>query len=225
METPADYSMAEVGSLNVESQSVAAAANPLVGKATGFTYKFKDTEGGEILWERAESAPQVLKAGEKVGVHINGDLTANKVYLELTSGISTTYTYVCDMDFLGWRYFEVPVTVEADAQLTGIKLVQNPSQLSATGTFAIDDINYLGSGAVEDIECTSLTVHPNPASEYLVANADFLITGIRLVNAAGITVAQTEGNVLNVSEIADGAYFAIISSGAGQSTRKVLIKH
>lgn len=65
METPADYSMAEVGSLNVESQSVTAAAHPLVGKAVDFTYKFKDTEGGEILWERAESAPQVLKAGEK----------------------------------------------------------------------------------------------------------------------------------------------------------------
>lgn len=62
----------------------------------------------------------------KVGVHISGDLTANKVYLELTSDVSTTYTYVCDMDFLGWRYFEIPVTVEADAQLTGIKLVQIP---------------------------------------------------------------------------------------------------
>lgn len=225
METPADYSIAEVGSLNLESQSVTAAAHPLVGKAVDFTYKFKDTEGGEILWERAESAPQVLKAGEKVGVHISGDLTANKVYLELTSDVSTTYTYVCDMDFLGWRYFEIPVTVEADAQLTGIKLVQNPSQMSAAGTFAVDDIKYIGSGAVEDIECTSLIVHPNPASEYLVANADFLITGIRLVTASGITVAQTEGNVLNVSEIADGAYFAIISNGAGQYTRKVLIKH
>ncbi len=227
METPANYAMAEVGSLNVESQSVAAAANPLVGKATGFTYKFNDVEGGEILWERAETAVQVLKAGEKVGIHVNGDLTANKVYLELTSGVSTTYTYVCDMDFLGWRYFEIPVTVEADAQLTGIKLVQNPSQMSAAGTFAIDDINYLGKDAVEDIESgnATLSIHPNPASEYLVANADYLITGIRLVNAAGITVAEAAGNVLNVSEIADGAYFAIISSGAGQVTRKVLVKH
>lgn len=225
METPANYAMNEVGSINVESNSIAAAANPLSGKATAFTYKFKNTDEGEILWERAENATQKIENGDKIGVHINGDLTANKVYLEMTSGVSTTYTYVCDMDFLGWRYFEIPATVEAEAQLTGIKLVQNPSQMSATGTFAIDDIIYIGKGAVEDIQTTSLTVHPNPASEYLIANADYFITGIRLVNAAGVTIAETQGNVLNVSEIADGAYFAVISSGAGSTTRKVIIRH
>ena len=41
----------------------------------------------------------------------------------------------------------------------------------------------------------------------------------------GTTIAKATGNVLNVSEIADGVYFARILIGSKYTLKKVVVKH
>ena len=72
---------------------------------------------------------------------------------------------------------------------------------------------------------TSVTVYPNPASEYLIANADGLIDKVELIGMNGSTIATANGNVLNVSEIADGVYFIRIFVGGTSELKKVVVKH
>lgn len=196
--------------------------------STAFTYTFADSEGGEIRWNRAAADSDIIvKPGETIGIHVNGDLTNNEVYLEFTSDVSTLYTHVCDLDFLGWRHFDVPVAAEGNARFTGVKLVQKESQMSHAGTFKIDEIVAGTDSGVNDIvaDDATVTVYPNPASEYLVANAGSLIFSIDLTGLNGAMVAKASGNVLNVSDIHAGVYLCGIETAAGRTIRKVVVQH
>ncbi|MDE6308933.1 MAG: T9SS type A sorting domain-containing protein, partial [Muribaculaceae bacterium] len=160
-------------------------------------------------------------------------LTENEVYLQFTSESDIKYLSVGKMNYLGWRYIEVPTASfegNKDYYLTGVKLTQVPSQMSAKGDFSVNNIQLLknGIGGVTDItadQMTSITVHPNPASDYLVANADGLIESVELINQNGQLVAATAGNVLNVSDITPGVYMARITTAQAIVVRKVIISH
>lgn len=203
--------------------------------AVKFAYAFASDDNAEILWEWADAAADktAVTSADAIGIHIRGDLTENEVYLQFTSESDIKYLSVGKMNYLGWRYIEVPAATfegEKDYFLTGVKVAQVPSQMSAKGDFSINNIQMLknGTGGVTDItadQMTSITVHPNPASDYLVANADGLIESVELISQSGQLVAATSGNVLNVSEITPGVYMARITTTNAIVVRKVIISH
>lgn len=220
------------GSANIAAASVAAASDNLFdGAAVSFAYQFSADEGGEARYAYTSPENQtagLVNNGDVVAVHVNGDLTNNAVYLELTSDVSTLYVPVCNMDFLGWRYIEVPVAVEGASAVTGVKVVQQPSQMSHKGSFGLDNIVMVKSAGVDDITVgagTGITVYPNPVSEYLIANGDALITKVQLVGLNGAVAATAAGNVVNVSDVPDGTYIALVYTATSRVARKVSVKH
>ena len=231
MEDASIYALNEQGSANVTSAKITTDASvKLFGNASvNVAYEFPATEGSEMLISRSTVCETKLTNNDAVGVHVYGDLTANEVYLEVIAPEDVKYIPVGQMDFLGWRYFEVPLTMlegEKEYQLSGIKVVQTPSLMSRIGEFKIDNINYIKDGAgIENVEIASVTVYPNPASELLIANGDGLIKSIELIAMNGTTIAKATGNVLNVSEVADGVYFARVLIGSKYTLKKVVVKH
>ena len=229
----APYVMDEAQTSGVASASVALESKlPLFdGKAVAFTYAFSATEAGEILWDRKGDAPAVtVTDADALGVHLNGDLSGNEVYLQFTSELGVQYARVAAMDFLGWRYCEVPLTTLEGGvpyTLTGVKLVQIAGQASVGGTFVLDNaLKTSGStGLADDMEITSVTVHPNPASEFIVANGGVMVEAMELVDMTGRRVAAARGNVLNVSEIAAGNYVVLVRTASFSVSRKVVVKH
>ncbi len=230
MEDPAIYAQFDQGCSNLTTSTVAAnTANKLFDSKCGaFTYEFTGAENGEVLWTRT-AAETVLTSNDALGVHIYGDLTANVVYAELTTESDVKYVPLCDMTFLGWRYVHISlagIDANKEYKLTGIKVAQTASNISRTGTFYLDNINLIAGGSgVQNVELAQLTVYPNPASEYLIANADGIVDFIELTALNGSTIAVAQGNVLNVSEVADGTYLANIYTAAGRTVRKVIVKH
>lgn len=229
------YTFDPASSVNVESAEAIKGSEKLFGDASvAFSYTFNSEEGGEARFSRA-SQEHVLQGtednkevtpGEPIGVHIYGDLTGNQVYLELASEVSTTYTHVCNMDFLGWRYITVNANCEADADISGIKVVQTTSQMSHNGTFYIDNILTGSQSGVADIVSDStVTVYPNPAAEYVIANAGTTIHSVELVGMNGLSVAKASGNVLNVSELPEGNYIVLVETGSGRTAKRVVVKH
>lgn len=99
--------------------------------------------------------------------------------------------------------------------------------MSRTGAFRLDNVNLIVDGAlgVEKVEIADLSVYPNPASEYLIANADGMVDRIDLYSMGGAMVASAIGNVLNVSEVAEGTYIANIYTAKGCTVRKIVVKH
>lgn len=228
MADAAQFTFDENTSRQVTSQKVAADSKlNLSGDAcVAFTYKFDSNAGGEAVWTRHPADSEVpMSEGSTFGVHVYGDLSGNGLYLQMSSDVATSYLHVADLDFLGWRYVEVPVTGDAYGHLTGLSLVQKEGIDSSDGSFEIGAIHAANSGGVADVELSGISVYPNPASEYVIANADCIISSIELLSAAGTTVARADGNVLNVSGTPAGAYLCRISTMHGSIIRKIIIKH
>lgn len=231
------YALSEEGSTNYTSANVANDNDCLQApNAVKFSYDFASPDDAEILWTWSDPIndhPIAVTSADAIGIHIRGDLTDNEVYLQFTSDSDIKYLSAGKMTYLGWRYIEVPAaTFESgkDYYLTGVKVTQVPSQMSDKGDFTINAIHHLknGVGGVTDItadQMASITVHPNPASDYLVANADGLIESVELIGQNGQLILATTGNVLNVSDIAAGTYLARITTAQAVVVRKVIIKH
>lgn len=230
MEDASQYAQNDQGCVNLVKSAINGSTKEKLygGKSTSFTYEFTGYGEGEALWTR-NAVEMSATSDNALGVHIYGDLTANEVYIQMSSDEDVKYVKVCNMTFLGWRYLELPLSnLEGGKvyRITGIKIVQTASDMSRTGTFYMDNITFLADGTgVENVEMAELSVYPNPASELLIVNADGIVDGIELTAMNGVKVASTAGNVLNVCDIADGTYLAKIYIGEGCAVRKVVVKH
>ena len=149
-------------------------------------------------------------------------------YAEFTTDSDVKYVPLCSMTFLGWRYLHVSLaSLDASKtyKFTGLKVAQTASNMSRTGTFYVDDISLIAGGSgIPTVELADLKVYPNPASEYLIASADGIIDFVQLTALNGATVAVAQGNILNVSEVAEGTYLVNIYTNAGRTVRKVVVK-
>lgn len=227
-EAPGDFTYDADGSLAVSKQTVGTEATALFGAGTKFTYTFEGDNGGEILWRR-QGTDVTVTPGDIVGIHVRGDLSGNGLYLLCSAELGDKYIHVCDLDFLGWKYIEVPASELEGTdpyRLTGVKIGQLASMASASGDIALDRLSTRpGDSGIEDVEVATVTVHPNPASQYLVANAGSLIQSVELIALNGSTVARQSGNVLNVEAIAAGHYFLAVNTAAGRTIHRVVIAH
>ncbi|MDE6207415.1 MAG: N-acetylmuramoyl-L-alanine amidase [Muribaculaceae bacterium] len=215
----------EEQSAKVKSQKLATdSKTALFSKAVNFTYTFEDNEGGEILWNTSEENPTTVTTADIITVHINGDLSENGLYFLFSSETAEKFVHVADLNFIGWRTFDVPmVELEGDAPYTfrGVKVVQNAALQSSTGTIGVDRVYLKGSAGVENVEVGGLTVKVTP--DYVVANADCMIESVALVDLQGRTVATTKGNALYLGGIGEGHYIALVNTAQGRSARRIVI--
>lgn len=230
MEDAALYSQNDDGCVNLVSSAVTSSTG-LFDKCVSFAYEFVGTEGGEAMWQRSSLAELSATSADALGVHVYGDLTGNEVYLQMTSETDVKYAKLCDMTFLGWRYIVVPLTMLEGVnayKVSGVKITQDASMISRKGAVMLDNVNLIANGAgIESVtsDDSSLMIYPNPASEYLISSADGIIDCIELVSMSGQVVARAEGNVLNVSEVAEGSYLARVFKSGGYIVKKVVISH
>ena len=225
-------------SINVESAKVTEdkSLNIYAPRAVTITYAFgqEDAEAGELQLTHPsetvlEGLPTSVTSADVLGVPVYGDLSGNELYLQLSSETAPQMVKVTTLDFLGWRYVTVPLSGLESTDpytLAGVKIVRVPGQASRTGVVKLDQIHLLTSAGVENvIAAQGLSIYPNPASEYLIANGDVVIESLDLFGVNGMHVARVSGNVMNVSEIPAGAYICVISTGASRTAHKVTIVH
>ncbi|MDE6265945.1 MAG: Ig-like domain-containing protein [Muribaculaceae bacterium] len=230
----AAYTLLEDENINVQSASISADKKELLFGTTSAAIEYRfgknSDDKGEVLFSR-EAADKVVTDASSVMTYVYGDLSGNELYAQFTSETTVSYAMICKLDFLGWKEVKVDMsTLEggADYRLTGIKIVEVPSAMSKNGTIRLDNMMVAtDDDSVESIEIATISIHPNPASEYLIANGDATIGSIELISMSGATVARCSGNVLNVSGVADGTYLAKVklATSGGVSIKKVIIKH
>lgn len=182
-------------------------ADKLFGKsAAKLTYNFINYRDGEAFWTyNNPNEEQVLvNNGDKLIVHVNGDFNNHELYLGLTGGGDTKYFKVCDMDFKGWRYYEVPVEGLLDGvpyYMCGVKLTQVESPITQSGVFGIDNI-YLQANpsGVEDIIADSAngvtittegtTVNVSADCQVIVSLYDMLGRLVKRTNETSFTAPE-----------------------------------
>lgn len=132
-------------------------ADKLFGQAAAkLTYNFSHYRDGIACWNytpASEKEPVLVNNGDKLTVHVNGDFNSHELAIGLTGGGDTKWFKVCDMDFKGWRYFEIPVEGLLDGvpySFCGMKLTQSESPITQSGIFGIDNIYVLKNSGVSD---------------------------------------------------------------------------
>lgn len=123
-----------------------------------FEYNFTNFRLGEAYWNYIPADEEnniLINNGDKLIIHVNGDFNDHELYLTLTGGGDTKYFKVCDVNFKGWKYFEVPVEGLLDGTpyiFKGIRLNQTESPICQKGSFAVDNMTLVkDNGAVEGI--------------------------------------------------------------------------
>lgn len=184
---------------------------------------------GEVMISRSEGTTETVTPSDLLSVRVYGDLTANELYAQFTSETAVKYVKIATLDFLGWENIDVALTdLEGSApyELTGFKIVETPSLMSKAGVVYIDNVAKHKDAGVENVEVSNITIHPNPASEYIIANGDALVKSLELTSMNGQLVMKASGNVLNVSETPAGAYLVKVTMVSGITTvKKVIIQH
>lgn len=184
---------------------------------------------GEVMISRSEGTTETVTPSDLLSVRVYGDLTANELYAQFTSETAVKYVKIATLDFLGWENIDVALTdLEGSApyELTGFKIVETPSLMSKAGVVYIDNVAKHKDAGVENVEVSNITIHPNPASEYIIANGDALVKSLELTSMNGQLVMKASGNVLNVSETPAGAYLVKVTMVSGITTvKKVIIRH
>lgn len=122
-----------------------------------------------------------------------------------------------------------------------------PAKNAGVGSYVIADVNIVPSidqlgyergetpsvGATEktstagtDIPAmimSGISVYPNPASSVIHVSGDF--TQLSMVNMSGMTVLTANSPDIDVSSLPDGMYIVVVSTTAGTTSHKAMIKH
>ncbi|MDD6669729.1 MAG: Ig-like domain-containing protein [Bacteroidales bacterium] len=193
-------------------------------------YTFSGASDGNAAFRFKTAPATTYSTAKSINLKVYGDMSANALRARFVNGADTRLVDICALNFIGWRDIAVPLTDglgEGEYTLDGFEIAQCDKVFSKKGTVYLDKIQIgtAADGGIENIESASVRVHPNPASELLIANADKTILGIELISLDGKKVAAANGNVLNVSEVASGIYVAKIYTANGFGTKRVAIRH
>lgn len=204
-------------------------SNELFGSsALTFAASF-DSEDGDVSYDLSSASDVTVSTDDMVGIHLYGDMSCNEVYAVFTSGSDVKEILVTTLDYWHWRYITIDLSEleeGANYKFSGISVKQMNTLMGLSSSFKVDElIKLAGAGGIDKVEIDSLTIYPNPASEYLIVNAGTTLIGLELFALNGVKVAEVPGNILNVSEIANGTYVLKIHAMAGATQRQVIIAH
>ena len=215
---------------SVDATAKIASATGTVGKAVKVTYTFGEGEGTLFL-----NIPTVetntFSAKDVVGIDIFGDLSNNTVCAVFEAeGDIKQVPLAADVNFYAWQRLSADLSTAlatgVNYSLIGIVVEQKNKLQGAAGELQFDNFYYYANeSGVDANTIAGLSIYPNPASEYVIANADALIQSISLYATDGTLVASKAGNVLNVSEVAQGAYIVKVEVSGAVATSKIIVKH
>ena len=206
----------------------------LIGNAIVIDYQFSSMDGETGLeygpdwgledddWE----SPFVL--GDKIGMHVWGDMSYNDLMLEFFNYIPYSPSVVipvCKIDFHGWRYVEIDLrNFEPGVYyyLKRIALRPGSELMGMTGTLKLDNIIRGKSSSINEVPIAGLKVKCD--GDYIVASADTYIQGVELLDINGRMIRANGGNCINVSSVEPGVYLVRVYINGQTTSQKVVIK-
>ena len=132
-------------STDVESANVMKYANKkYAGSASNqFSYVFA-AAGGEARFKVTNPTLIISNNVSKLGMYVFSDYSFNTLYVHYGVDGDNQFVKVCDLDYAGWRYCEVDLSVlpaGVDYQFMGLSLKGGNNLLSGSGAFYIDNIH------------------------------------------------------------------------------------
>ena len=174
-----------------------------------------------------ESWERPFHRGDKVGIHLWGDMSYSKVFLRFYFSDAPHWIELplCKMDFHGWRYVTLNLNnlaPDVDYYLQRIIFYRSDNNMGKTGTFKLDQLIRGLSSGIEETRLANMKV--NVAGDYIVVSADIWVQGVELLDINGRIIKAAGGNCLNVSDVTPGIYLVRVHINGTSGTQKVMIK-
>ena len=190
------------------------------------TYSFSAIRGGEAIFDYA-GGMKVVKRGDKVGVHVFGDLNNHELSFGFTSGADTKYFKVCDLDFLGWHYYEI--TLDAleenyDYIFTNVRLRQSEGLYNQSGSFYLDNMLLSASSGVEAINADRVMVDTESVPGMVVVKGIDTTPRLMLYNMQGLLVNSSVDAALSIKNLPEGVYLLSIETATVHKVEKIIVK-
>ncbi len=234
-EAVADYQLIERDCANPSTAKLTAVTDKLFGnKAIQMAYTFGNYDpSGVVEFRMNKPNAEKFNVGDQLGAHVWGDMGYNTLCAVFSDENGAEVVEPLGaVNFHGWKYISKELkSLEADKsyQFVGYNLRKGPdadTPFGLTGTVKFDNVIKLTPSAIGDLKQVGhVQVGPNPASDYLVASADALITKVELLNTNGQIVASNASNFINVADVASGVYVMKVYVSGQVSNHKVVVKH
>lgn len=227
---------ATVGITTTTPKYIASTTRLFDSKSGKFSYSFASNREGIVVWNYVAPdtvARQVAK-GDVVGIHVYGDFNNHELYLGVTSGTDTKYEKICDLNFRGWEYFEVPMNSLEEGynyNLSNIKLVQTTSPITQNGSFQIDQIlvqrnpsNGIEGIVADEDAADVIKIYPVPAHDVINVDAPAQVKSLEMYNICGEKVASVnDSNAISVEELGQGVYLLRVVTTEGSTVHRVAV--
>ncbi|MBR5101996.1 MAG: Ig-like domain-containing protein, partial [Muribaculaceae bacterium] len=223
---------------DVKTSTLSLATDAMSGsKSLQLKYEFTSPNSGKMRFNypQAEASPRLLEEsglvfvkGQTLGISVNGDMSYNTLYAIFEHEGLEEIVPLTQITYHGWRYCNVALDMLPDdvpCKLVGFEFEKNATLMGSSGTVKFDALMREPTSGISTTTLLGVHVGPNPASEYLVAEADCYISGVELLDSNGRVIARHAGNFINVSNIASGVYFMRVWVNGFSSTHKVVVSH
>ena len=202
----------------------------LFDKAMNLDYDYK---GWNLIflsygpdWDlEKESWEKPFHRGDKVGLHLWGDMPYSKVFLNFRSYESGWVRLpLCTMDFHGWRYVELnlnELNPDEDYYLKDIMFYRSDSKMGKTGTLKLDQLIREESSGIDELKLANMQVKCE--GDYVVVSADTWVQGVELIDMQGRVLCARGGNCLNVSSVPAGIYLVRVYLNGMSTTQKIAL--
>lgn len=219
-------------SVGLSSASAAKSSTKLFGSAAlNLTYAFASLQAGNAAqFDLASQASVSVANGDELGLHIEGDMSYNDLYLGFTDGAATQWAKAATVTWNGWRYvtFKVAGLTAGAHHLAGLRIVKGNTKMGRSGNLIVDNLLLTKQSGISDVKPDGTNgVHlvSKLGDGYLVASADGIIDGMQLYSMGGQLVAQNGANYINVEAIAPGAYVLKVYVAGTVTALKVVVTH
>ncbi len=217
-------------SLGVKSATVALnTATRLYGKASNrFRCTFEEEDAYVVY--KAQLLDTVVNNENVVGLHVFGDYSRNELQLELIGESDIRYLKLCDLDFIGWRFYEIDLSSlekDKDYTITGVKVIRGNGFLSGSLEFYLDNMllyDELLSDDNSGVNSELFNIYPNPASDVVFVNIDNVeLPTLQLYSLSGMLLKSVNAKEMRINEFAVGTYVLKIKTQNFTGSKVIVI--
>ncbi|GAB1454115.1 hypothetical protein MASR2M47_41710 [Draconibacterium sp.] len=209
-EASGKYSYDTGKSEGVSSASIVRSTSQKLFGDSGYKITAKFSNHKAFAAFNSEEPLSNTESSKVFGLHVYGDMSGNELQLQFEAGSEVKFLKLCDLNFMGWEFFEAELVENGVYQLTGFRIVRKENILSASTDIIVDNLlqyDALISGLNENQLATDVRVYPNPVSENLfVILNETEAPDLKLFSINGILLKSVKGNQIGVNEFAPGTY-------------------
>lgn len=198
-------------------------------KSMQIAYSFAFDNPAVLRIDADESLNLTYRNGQSIGLYVMGDMSYNTLNARLINSEDDVQEVpLTKLTYHGWRYCEVMLDnlkEGSDYRLDGFDIVKNTTKMGRSGSIRLDNLVGVKPAGIREVSASDVSISPNPACDYIVADAAGIVNAMELYDLNGRLVARNAANYINVTDIEAGVYVVNVYTAGRKMVKKIIVAH